>query len=64
MNLIMRINRRIHLDENMNKTAPCMAVAGRQGFFYTMLFPQTCVTTTLVSLGPGVPALVARGQSE
>jgi sterol desaturase/sphingolipid hydroxylase (fatty acid hydroxylase superfamily) len=38
-----------------------MAMASRQGFFYTLLFPQTYVTTTLVFLGLGLPALVARG---
>jgi sterol desaturase/sphingolipid hydroxylase (fatty acid hydroxylase superfamily) len=38
-----------------------MAMASRQGFFYTFLFPQTYVTTTLVFLGLGVPALIARG---
>lgn len=38
-----------------------MAMAGRQNFIYTLLFPQLYVTVTLTFLGLGLPALFVRG---
>ncbi|POY36602.1 sterol desaturase [Solitalea longa] len=38
-----------------------MAMASRQNFIYTLLFPQIYVTITLTFLGLGLPALFVRG---
>lgn len=38
-----------------------MAMAGRQNFIYTILFPQIYVTVTLTYLGLGLPALIVKG---
>lgn len=38
-----------------------MAMASRQNFIYTLLFPQLYVTVTLTFLGLGLPALFVRG---
>jgi sterol desaturase/sphingolipid hydroxylase (fatty acid hydroxylase superfamily) len=38
-----------------------MAMASRQNFIYSLFFSQTYVTTTLVYLGLGVPAVIVKG---